>query len=313
MGLLIRNTLAVLPSGAGHAVGRHDLYIEGSDIAGIDVAPKGFDPSEVIDGTRLLTIPGLVNAHTHSYMSIMRNAADELAFNDWFFGSIALIERHMEPEDSYWASLLSQVEMIRSGTTCFNDMEMHAGQTPRAVLESGMRAVVCRALTGNDYDRGDLRIAEALRERGNQSRVKHEVRQRFCSRAGADEVRCQRVRGHRRSRIEQRSKHVPRNLRAFRAASVLARRKPLISGEFGSPPRHDGKCIVVAVAAHGVRHAAECLDIVRRTDGCKRKRIGGGVVHVESKAPCKRAAMSGHLAWPNCPARELQVAPAKGA
>ena len=55
--------------------------------------------------------------------------------------------------------------MIRSGTTCFNDMEMHARQTPRAVVESGMRAVVCRALSGRDYDRSDARIAEALRER----------------------------------------------------------------------------------------------------------------------------------------------------
>ena len=77
MGLLIRNTLAVLPDGSGHAVGRHDLYIEGSCIAGIDEAPVGFTASETIDGTRLLTIPGLVNAHTHTYMAMMRNAADD--------------------------------------------------------------------------------------------------------------------------------------------------------------------------------------------------------------------------------------------
>ena len=72
MGLLIRNTLAILPAGSSHAIGRHDIYVEGSDIAGIDEAPAGFAPDETIDGTRLLAIPGLVNAHAHTYMSVMR-------------------------------------------------------------------------------------------------------------------------------------------------------------------------------------------------------------------------------------------------
>ncbi|MBR3225300.1 MAG: amidohydrolase [Atopobiaceae bacterium] len=165
MGLLIRNTLAVLPADNGHTVGRHDLYVEGCEIAGIDGAPKGFAADETIDGARMLTIPGLVNAHTHAYLSVLRNMGDELSFGDWLFGTVAPIERRLEPEDSYWASLLSLAEMIRSGTTCLNDMGMHPGQTPRAVLESGMRAVVCRALAGEAYDRGDARVAEALRER----------------------------------------------------------------------------------------------------------------------------------------------------
>lgn len=100
VGILIRNTLAVLPSGNGHAVGRHDLYVEGSDIAGIDEAPEGFVPAEAIDGSRLLTIPGLVNAHTHAYMSVMRNAVDDLSFADWLLGTVIPIERRMEPGDS---------------------------------------------------------------------------------------------------------------------------------------------------------------------------------------------------------------------
>ncbi|MBR3314135.1 MAG: amidohydrolase [Atopobiaceae bacterium] len=165
MGLLIRDTLAVLPAGNGHVAGRHDIYIARGDIVGIDEAPEGFAANETIDGTRLLTIPGLVNAHTHAYLSVMRNMADDLAFEDWLFGTVVAIERRLEPEDSYWASLLSQVEMIRLGTTCFNDMGTHAGQTPRAARESGMRAVVCRALAGEAYDRGNKRIDEALRER----------------------------------------------------------------------------------------------------------------------------------------------------
>ena len=165
MGLLIKNALAVLPAEAGHDVGRHDIYVDGTDIVGIDAAPEGFVAAETIDGTRRLAIPGLINAHTHTYMSMMRNVADDLSFADWLFGTIEPIEDRLEPEDSYWGSLLSQIEMIRCGTTCFNDQQMHIGQTTRAVVESGMRAVICRGLVGDEYDLNERRILEALKER----------------------------------------------------------------------------------------------------------------------------------------------------
>ena len=165
MGMLIKNVLAVLPDGAGHKAGRHDIYVEGADIAGIDVAPEGFVATETIDGTRRMAIPGLINAHTHTYMSMMRNVADDLSFTDWLFGTIEPIEDRLVPEDSYWASLLSQAEMIKSGTTCFNDQQMHIHQTTGAVRESGMRAVICRGLVGGEYDLNERRIREALEER----------------------------------------------------------------------------------------------------------------------------------------------------
>ena len=165
MGILINNALTVLPDGASHAIGRHSIYVEGSSIVGIDEAPEGFVAEQTIDGSRRLAIPGLINAHTHTYMSMMRNVADDLSFADWLFGTIEPIEDRLVPEDSYWASLLSQMEMIRSGTTCFNDQQMHIGMTTRAVRESGMRAVICRGLVGDSYDEQDFRIREALQER----------------------------------------------------------------------------------------------------------------------------------------------------
>ena len=165
MGILVTNTLAILPGTDKHVADRHDIYVEGADIVGIDSAPQGFEATETIDGTGYLTIPGLINAHTHTYMSMMRNIADDLSFSDWLFGTVEPIEDRLEPEDAYWASLLSQIEMIRSGTTCFSDMQMHIGQTTRAVRESGMRAVICRGLVGDTYDKTDRRLTEALKER----------------------------------------------------------------------------------------------------------------------------------------------------
>ena len=167
MGILIKNVLAIVPKDGSDAVERHDIYIDGKTIAALDAAPAGFVAETTIDGTGRLAIPGLINAHTHTYMSMMRNAADDLSFTDWLFNTVQPIEDRLEPEDCYWASLLSQAEMIRTGTTCFNDQQMHIHQTTRAVRESGMRAVIGRGLVGDTYDRADYRLAEALEEMGD--------------------------------------------------------------------------------------------------------------------------------------------------
>lgn len=164
MGIVIKDVLAVLPGSGGPEVSRHSIYIVDDVIAGIDLRPEGFTEDSVIDGKDRLVIPGLINAHTHTYMSMMRNCADDLSFMDWLFKRVDPIEGQLTPEDAYWASMLSQIEMIRSGTTTFNDMQMHIHQTTRAVRESGMRAVICRGLVGGDYDREDTRLREAFEE-----------------------------------------------------------------------------------------------------------------------------------------------------
>lgn len=166
MGFEIQNGLVLLDKGTevGFCVEQKTLYIQDGLITGIGAAPTGFIAEQIIDARDRLVIPGLINAHTHSYMSLMRNVADDLPFSDWLFGGVQPIEDRMEPKDAYWASLLSQAEMIRTGTTCFNDMQMHINQTTRAVSETGMRAVICRGLVGNDYDLNDRRLAEALDE-----------------------------------------------------------------------------------------------------------------------------------------------------
>lgn len=166
MGIVIENALAVLPEGAEDVVRETSIYIEGDRITGIGGKPAGFSADKVIDGTDRLVIPGLVNCHTHSYMSFMRNVADDLSFMDWLFGTIGPIEQQMTDEDTYWGANLAIIEMMKSGTTCFNDMQMNIHQTTRAVKESGMRAVVCRGLVGSGNDEaGQMRLRQAYEER----------------------------------------------------------------------------------------------------------------------------------------------------
>lgn len=166
MGILLKDILAVLPEGEKDIIRKADLYVEGNRIVSIDEEPKGFQAEKIIEGKDRLAIPGLINCHTHSYMSFMRNVADDLSFMDWLFGTIDPIEQKMTDEDTYWGACLAIIEMMKSGTTCFNDMQMNIHQTTRAVKESGMRAVICRGLVGSgDDEGGQMRLRQAFEER----------------------------------------------------------------------------------------------------------------------------------------------------
>ena len=83
---------------------------------------------EVIDAKNKLIMPGLVNMHTHAYMTVMRNYADDVDFDEWLFKRCMPVEDRLPQEGAYWSSLLAIEEMIRTGTTCFNDMHMFKGQ-----------------------------------------------------------------------------------------------------------------------------------------------------------------------------------------
>lgn len=167
MNIALNHILAVLAQNDKDITKITNIYIEGNRIAAIaDTAPAGYTPDKTIDCSGKMAIPGLINAHTHSYMAFMRNVADDLSFMDWLFGTVDPIEQKMTAEDAYWGANLAILEMMKSGTTCFNDMQMNIHQTTRAVKESGMRAVICRGLVGNgDDEAGRSRLAQAYEER----------------------------------------------------------------------------------------------------------------------------------------------------
>ena len=88
-------------------------------------------------------IPGLINAHTHTPMSLFRGMADDMPLMDW-------LTRHIWPAEQRWispefvadGSRLAMAEMIRSGTTCFNDMYFFPDVTGQVAQDAGMRAVL---------------------------------------------------------------------------------------------------------------------------------------------------------------------------
>jgi 5-methylthioadenosine/S-adenosylhomocysteine deaminase len=85
-------------------------------------------------------IPGLVNAHTHAAMSLMRGLADDLPLMRWLEDHIWPAEtKHVAPQFVRDGTLLACAEMLRGGITCFNDMYFFPGAALEAALEVGLR------------------------------------------------------------------------------------------------------------------------------------------------------------------------------
>lgn len=104
-----------------------------------------FVPDRVIDGKNKILMPGLINGHTHSGMTLLRNFANDLNLEDWLFNNIFIAEGKMTPEDVYWGTMLGILEMIRSGTTAFAEMYLYMERVAQAVLETGIRCNLCRS------------------------------------------------------------------------------------------------------------------------------------------------------------------------
>lgn len=102
----------------------------------------------IIDGRHRLYMPGFVNTHGHAAMSLLRGYADDLTLQVWLEEKMWPNEAKFTSADVRAGTLLSIVEMIRSGTTCFVDMYDHMDEVALAVEQSGMRACLARGMIG---------------------------------------------------------------------------------------------------------------------------------------------------------------------
>lgn len=166
MNYLITNGKVLVESEEqGFCIIETDLYIQDGTIHKIGSSIPN-DKYEIIDAKNQLIMPGLINMHTHAYMSCLKNYADDVPFNEWLFNRIMPVEDRLSPEAAYWSSLLACVEMIKTGTTCFVDMHMFPSQSCKAATQAGMRAFIGRGLVGEDlYGDGKSRFMEAITEK----------------------------------------------------------------------------------------------------------------------------------------------------
>ncbi|OQD58530.1 5'-deoxyadenosine deaminase [Methanobrevibacter arboriphilus JCM 13429 = DSM 1125] len=120
-----------------------DLLIENDKIAEISkkneelINSKGVE--KIIDGKNKILMPGLINTHTHISMNLLRGLADDMALDEWLNNHIWPTEAGLNGEYCYDGALLAITEMIKSGTTTFNDMYFFMEDVAKAVNESGIR------------------------------------------------------------------------------------------------------------------------------------------------------------------------------
>lgn len=159
--MLIKNGKVVIFEKDDVVVKDVDIKIENGKIIKID---KNIEPEEnekVIDAKNKVVMPGMINTHCHSPMSIFRGTFEGVSLYTWLNEKIWPIEATLTEEQVYHASMLSIIEMISTGTTCFNDHYFITEPTRKAVEETGIRAILTRVLMDSDGENaGNKRIEE---------------------------------------------------------------------------------------------------------------------------------------------------------
>lgn len=108
---------------------------------GKDLAAK-YATAQSMDLGEVLLMPGLVNAHTHVSMTLLRGLADDLPLMEWLTQHIFPVEQKLTPELVRLGALLGCAEMIRTGTTAFCDMYLMENAVAEAVDQAGLRALL---------------------------------------------------------------------------------------------------------------------------------------------------------------------------
>ncbi len=103
---------------------------------------------ETIDGSGMYAIPGMVNLHAHTAMTLLRGTAEDARPLDWFNKYIWVYEKNLVPEDVYAGTLLGAAEMLLSGITCVADHYFSMEQAFKAYTDIGMRADLAWAMFG---------------------------------------------------------------------------------------------------------------------------------------------------------------------
>ncbi|HXW00511.1 MAG TPA: amidohydrolase family protein, partial [Anaerolineae bacterium] len=126
------------------------VAITGNLISAVGPAAEieaAYDPATVIDCQNCIISPGLINAHTHASMTLLRGLADDLRLDVWLYGYMMPVEREfVDNQFCYTGTLLACAEMIRSGVTTFCDMYYNETEVARAAVEAGMRAVLAQTI-----------------------------------------------------------------------------------------------------------------------------------------------------------------------
>jgi 5-methylthioadenosine/S-adenosylhomocysteine deaminase len=125
------------------------IAFENGVLTYVGPTPENVDTyDEVIDAQGRIVMPGLVNTHGHTAMSLLRGYADDLPLQEWLETKMWPLEAQFTEDHVRWGTSLSIIEMLKTGTTTFVDMYDHMDMVAELVVASGMRARLCRGVIG---------------------------------------------------------------------------------------------------------------------------------------------------------------------
>ncbi|PNV60412.1 N-ethylammeline chlorohydrolase [Clostridium sp. chh4-2] len=133
----------------------------------------GFIPDKVIDAKGGIIMPGLVNAHCHSPMTMFRNFAGGLPLQTWMFKKIRPLQQYVTQKDIESCAKLAYIEMIKSGTAAFAEMYAWADTLGELTAESGLKALIAgnygkdQGLAGVIDKKRILEHSEEIEEKSN--------------------------------------------------------------------------------------------------------------------------------------------------
>lgn len=134
------------------------IHIDGATITytGKAEGAPAFEAEKLIDGRGMLAMPGLCNLHTHTPMTVMRGVGSDMSLERWLSEMVWPTEKHLTDDCVRACTDLGVMEMLRFGTTSFNDMYMHMDMVAQSVEETGMRAMLGYGVVDFDESCADL-------------------------------------------------------------------------------------------------------------------------------------------------------------
>jgi 5-methylthioadenosine/S-adenosylhomocysteine deaminase len=142
---LLINALVLTMDEEFHLYNPGAVAVSGNSIQAVgpeEVIKRDYSAREVTDCSGKVLMPGLINAHTHVPMTLLRGLADDLRLDVWLLGYMMPVEREfVSPDFVQLGTKIGCLELIRSGVTCFVDMYYFEEHVARAAAEIGMRAV----------------------------------------------------------------------------------------------------------------------------------------------------------------------------
>ena len=161
MNILIKNATIITSNKNNMVINNGFVFIQGRFIKflGIDndkdrLKELSEKADKIIDAKDYIVLPGFVNSHTHSPMTLLRNYGSDLNLQEWLHTKIFPKESLFTEEDVYYGSMLGIAEMISTGTTCFADMYYMMDNIASAVQDSGIRSNIAVGPFSNDFSSG---------------------------------------------------------------------------------------------------------------------------------------------------------------